>query len=213
MRARARQTRVIHGPVLPVRWRREHKFGREPGDSPIRANFVSSTYPVTLYDRAMAGAAALGRLDDATLRQFAGSNQIRTGFALDSEPWHVSGVTCVGVVADDQSHAAAIDAALRGADIAVDVVAERAARFSADLRRAGIETWEPPVGEPSQPDWGPLLDALTAGESVQEAARRCHVSLRTAHRRLAEAREHFGVTSNAAALAQWSARRPSPTRD
>jgi hypothetical protein len=161
----------------------------------------------------MAGAAALGPLDDATLRRFAGSNQIRSGFALDPGPWHVSGVTCVGVVVDDQSHAAAIDAALRGADIVADVEAERVARFSADLRRAGITTWEPPARASDQPEWAPLLDALAAGESIQEAARRCHVSLRTAHRRLAQAREHFAVTSNAAALAQWSTRRPSPTRD
>ena len=157
----------------------------------------------------MAGAAAIGPLDDATLRQFAGPNQIRSGFALDAEPWHVSGVTCVGVVADDRSHAAAIDAALRGADIVVDVDAERAARFSADLRRARVETWEPPDLESDQPDWVPLLDALATGASVQEAARRCHVSLRTAHRRLARARQQFGVTSNAAALAKWSAHRPS----
>jgi len=80
-------------------------------------------------------------------------------------------------------------------------------------RRARITTWEPPPGQSDQPDWAPLLDALAAGESVQEAARRCYVSLRTAHRRLAQAREHFGVTSNAAAVAQWTALRPSPAQD
>jgi len=61
-----------------------------------------------LYDLAMAGVAAMGRFDDATLRRFAGPNRVQSGFVLAPEPWHVSGVTCVGAVADDRSHAAAI---------------------------------------------------------------------------------------------------------
>ena len=168
---------------------------------------------MTLYDLAMPGVAAQGRLDEVTLRRFAGSNEIRSGFELEPDPWHVSGVTCVGAVVDDESHAAAIDVALRGADIVVDVDEARAGRFAADLERAHISTWEPPPKKPDVAEWAPLLDELAAGESIRDASRRCNVSVRTAHRRLAQAREHFGVTSTAAALAMWSANRPTGTAD
>jgi hypothetical protein len=151
------------------------------------------------------GVAVLGPIDDATLRRFAGSNVIRSGFDLAQDPWHVDSVTCVGVVDDDVSHAAALDAALRGADIVVDVGGDRARRFTADLARVRIETWSPPMATTNASEWAPLLDVLACGGSVQDAARQCHISLRTAHRRLAAAREQLGVNSNAAAVATWSA--------
>jgi hypothetical protein len=53
----------------------------------------------------------------------------------------------------------------------------------------------------------PLLDRLAAGDSIEAAAEACHLSLRTANRRLAAARAHFGVaTTIEAVLAQQRSR-------
>jgi DNA-binding NarL/FixJ family response regulator len=52
-----------------------------------------------------------------------------------------------------------------------------------------------------------LLDALARGRLVAQAARDAHVSLRTAHRRLSEAREALGAATTAEAVARWSSGR------
>lgn len=57
-----------------------------------------------------------------------------------------------------------------------------------------------------------LLDLLRQGESVREAARRLHISCRTAERRLAEAREILGAATNAEAVVRSHAR-PRNGRD
>jgi DNA-binding CsgD family transcriptional regulator len=53
-----------------------------------------------------------------------------------------------------------------------------------------------------------LLDLLRQGVSVREAARRVHLSRRTAERRLAEAREVLGAATNAEAVIR--SRQPKP---
>jgi DNA-binding CsgD family transcriptional regulator len=53
-----------------------------------------------------------------------------------------------------------------------------------------------------------LLDLLREGMSVREAARRLHISHRTAERRLAEAREALGAATNAEAVVR--SRQPTP---
>jgi DNA-binding NarL/FixJ family response regulator len=49
-----------------------------------------------------------------------------------------------------------------------------------------------------------LLDALAQGRLVAQAARDAHVSLRTAHRRLREARDTLGAATTAEAVARWA---------
>jgi DNA-binding CsgD family transcriptional regulator len=49
-----------------------------------------------------------------------------------------------------------------------------------------------------------LLEALARGRLVSQAARDAHVSLRTAHRRLSEARVALGAATTAEAVARWA---------
>lgn len=150
------------------------------------------------------GRVALGRADGAG-RHFVGERPIVAGFELGGEPWDLAGVVCAGVVLDDATHAAALDVAMRGADVVAEVSSGRLAAFLDDVGRAGITLWA--GNESGEPDWIPLLDALAAGGSVAEAARACHLSLRTAHRRLERARADLHAPTTAAAIATWSARR------
>jgi DNA-binding NarL/FixJ family response regulator len=52
-----------------------------------------------------------------------------------------------------------------------------------------------------------LLRALAEGSTVAEAARRLHLSLRGAHRRLASARTQLGVSTTQQAIAKVVSRR------
>jgi len=148
---------------------------------------------------------ALGEPTDVSIREFVGQRPVVAGFEPGGEPWILAGVVCVGGVDDDATHTAALDVVLRGADVVAAVSPRRLAAFVDDLGRAGISVWS--GGELGEPDWRPLLDALVAGHSMAEAARACHVSVRTAHRRLATARADLRAPTTAAAVAIWSARR------
>lgn len=118
----------------------------------------------------------------------------------------LDGVVCVGRVDDPAAAADAVEAAARGAAIAVegddgclDVVVDDAVRLG--LQPAPEPDDRPPVT--AGDEWGPLLERLAAGESVADAARSCHLSLRSAYRRLADARAAYGVSSNTAAVVAW----------
>jgi DNA-binding CsgD family transcriptional regulator len=58
-----------------------------------------------------------------------------------------------------------------------------------------------------------LLALLGGGLSVAEAARRMHLSLRTAERRLAEARASLGAATNAEAVLRAERQEPGPQSD
>lgn len=127
---------------------------------------------------------------------------IQEGFDIGDAAWRIHDVVCVGPVADDSSHAAALHVALRGADVVADVTIEREEAFHDDLRRAGLTLWTPPNDQLGA-EATALLEALANGASVAHAARQCYMSVRSAHRRLADARRRIGVTTNAQAIVAW----------
>ena len=186
--------------------------------SAIRANLRGRVEGAGTYDRdvprrrpgrspgVQPGRVAIGTPDAAEAAPLLEGGTVVAGFELGDDPWSVTGVVCVGRVVDDASHARALDAALRGADVVADVADERRAAFVDDVTRSGLVLWSG-VESTAQPEWAPLLDALAGGVPVAEAARRCHLSVRSAHRRLATARQVLGVATTAAAVARWSARR------
>jgi DNA-binding NarL/FixJ family response regulator len=116
------------------------------------------------------------------------------------------GDVCLGVVADGESAAAAVLAALRGADLAVELRAPRdvADRLLDDLRRVGSVTHVVDPHAEAAAAFGPeelrLLALLLSGCSLGAAARRMHLSRRTADRRVASIRAAFGATTTAEAL-------------
>jgi hypothetical protein len=165
---------------------------------------ASDHRPTNTTTPAVRGVVAFGRCTDERLAGLVGTRAPRT-FPVPDHPWSVAGALYEGHVDDDRSHGSALDAAMRGADVVIDVATERLAAFVEDLQRIGIPVWHPAESDRTSADWASLLDALAAGSTTEEAARRCHVSLRSAHRRLATARAVLGVSTNAAAVARWSA--------
>ncbi len=151
----------------------------------------------------MAGRFHLGHLAPSDLRAFAGKSSIIAGFDLPPEPWHVTAVVCVGTIDDPETMADALEAAVRGADLHVTVSETCLTAFLDDARRAGLIRWERDDAD-TAPEWPMLLDALIAGASIAEAARGCHMSLRSAYRRLAEARESLDAPTTTAAVATWA---------
>lgn len=156
--------------------------------------------------RSGAGRVAFGHPDDPRLAAFvAGRQPVGLTGAVDGR-WALCGVLVAGRVDDERSHAAALDALIRGADVVVDVAPGRLESFVEDVDRTAIRQWQPSIPT-SSAGWAVILDALADGDSIEGAARRSHLSLRSAHRQLAKARVQLGVSSTAAAVAQWASRR------
>jgi hypothetical protein len=152
----------------------------------------------------------------------------REGFALPENTWDVSGSRLVlfGRVADPDTAELAVLAAARGAGVVAitDAGSDVGRALHADLARVGPVSLDPdaPVaGEADEPAAsGPqlaaeqraLLERLAGGETIAAAAAAEFLSLRTANRRIAEAREVLGVrTTREAVLAYLRIRRE--TRD
>jgi hypothetical protein len=154
-------------------------------------------------ERTQPGSIAVGRPGDAHLAELTDDRPIRH-LPVPDKPWHLAGDLLVVEVVDDVSHMGALDAAQRGADVIVALAPERRAAFVEDVERLGLTNWQP-RSVSSDVDWAPILEALAAGATTEEAARRSNLSLRSAHRRLAQARAALGVTSTAAAVAIWVA--------
>jgi DNA-binding CsgD family transcriptional regulator len=157
--------------------------------------------------------------------------RVHRGFAPADEPWDLAParVVAVGVVTDRTEAEAALLCAVRGAGLVVTLDRDRswAAGFLADLARLappapgsdarGAEPDGPPpsprppagsadpTSRPATPltaEQCDLLDLLAAGHSIAEAARMRYLSLRTANRRVADARTALGVpTTREAVLA------------
>lgn len=156
--------------------------------------------------------------------------QVHRGFTPAEEPWDLAParVVAVGVVADRDTAEAALLCAVRGAGLVVTLDQGRswAPGFLHDLARLEPSRGAPagapgrvdgsrsasepgPVTEPAgaavtalSAEQCDLLDLLAAGHSIAEAARMRYLSLRTANRRVADARATLGVpTTREAVLA------------
>lgn len=153
-----------------------------------------------------AGRIVVASPDAPVARALLAGRVVHAGFGVDDSAWTVDHLVCVGTVAGPESYAAAIDLTLRGADVVADVADELVDAFLDELARAGVTPWEPTAAAPDDGTRA-LLDELAGGASIAAAARRCHMSERSAHRRLADARTTWGVSTTAEVIATWSARR------
>jgi hypothetical protein len=149
----------------------------------------------------------------------------REGFALTDNSWDVADqkVVLYGRVGDLDTAELAVHAAARGAGVVAiaDPGTEVGRALLADLSRLGPVTRDPEAevsigtdeGEsdsPLLPEQRALLERLANGETIAAAAAAEFLSLRTANRRIAQAREALGVrTTREAVLAYLRQRRPS----
>jgi DNA-binding NarL/FixJ family response regulator len=152
----------------------------------------------------------------------------RDGFALAEAAFDVTGQRLVlfGRVADTDTAELAVQAAARGAGVVViaDPGSEVYRAVLADLARIGPVSRDPdevdsagpaPVpgdaAPPLLPEQRALLERLANGETIAAAAAAEYLSLRTANRRIAQARESLGVrTTREAVMAYLRQRRPTP---
>lgn len=140
--------------------------------------------------------------------------QIHEGLTLPDQPWDVtrSRSVLVGLVDDATSAADAVLAAARGAGLVITVDAddEVTATLLADLARIGPVSRDPdtagPAGNGELPltaEQRALLERLAAGDSIAAAAEAEFLSLRTANRRIAQARELLGVRTTRQAVVEY----------
>jgi DNA-binding CsgD family transcriptional regulator len=131
------------------------------------------------------------------------------GFALPEDPWWLgqARLVAVGPVDSDEASRAAVFCAVRGAGlvVALDDDAPWAVTFRSDLSRATGAAPEValPAALPLSTEQREVLDLLAAGHSIAQAARMRFLSLRTANRRVAEARERLGVATNREAVVAY----------
>lgn len=161
----------------------------------------------------------------AVLRRLARAGwTTREGFALPESAWDVSNARLVlfGRVPDADTAELALLAAARGAGVVAiaDAGTDVGRALLADLTRIGPVSTDPDApfaGEPGessgsgpqlQPEQRALLERLANGETIAAAAAAEFLSLRTANRRIAEARDLLGVrTTREAVLAYLRMRR------
>ncbi len=166
---------------------------------------------------------------DAAAREVAQHGwQVCRGFSPPEAPWDLAParVVAVGAVNEAAAAEAALLCAVRGAGLVVAVDEDRpwAASFLADLRRLAPPPPAPdgphqPLGPAltpaPRPGPGPgpgpltaeqrdLLDLLADGHSIAQAARLRYLSLRTANRRVAEARAALGVSTTREAVLAYA---------
>jgi hypothetical protein len=147
----------------------------------------------------------------------------REGFALTDAAWDVSAARLVlfGRVNDLETAELVVYAAARGAGVVVvaDATGEAGRALIDDLSRMG-PVFRDPEAEPERtalggdamarliPEQRALLERLANGETIAAAAAAEFLSLRTANRRIAQAREVLGVrTTREAVLAYLRQRR------
>ncbi len=159
--------------------------------------------------------------NDATtvLRRLARAGwHTREGFALPEAGWDVAGQQLVlfGRVSDMDTAALAVLAAARGAAVVVitDEQSDAGRAVAADLARIGPVTRgsstdpapdtdagaDRPDELPLSDEQRALLTRLAAGETIAAAAESEFLSLRTANRRIAEARKALGVRTTREAV-------------
>jgi len=162
----------------------------------------------------------------AALRKLARAGwHTREGFALTEPAWDVTDQRLVlyGRVGDRDAAELAVHAAARGAGVVAitDAAGDVGRELLADLSRLGPVIRDPEAevageqeAEPSAnallPEQRALLERLANGETIAAAAAAEFLSLRTANRRIAQAREALGVrTTREAVLAYLRLRRAS----
>jgi DNA-binding NarL/FixJ family response regulator len=139
----------------------------------------------------------------------------RDGFALPEDPWWLGAarMVAVGSVRSEDAAQAALDCAVRGLGLVVDLDPDAAwaVTFRSNLDRATgapeplPDTGPEPAGTalPLSSEQREVLDLLAAGHSIAQAARLRFLSLRTANRRVREARETLGVATNREAVVAY----------
>ncbi|SNY45007.1 LuxR family transcriptional regulator [Paractinoplanes atraurantiacus] len=161
---------------------------------------------------------------DTVLRRLTRDGWVaRDGFALPDPGWDVSSTRLVlhGRIGDADTLQLAVLAAARGAGIVAvcDAESPLGRALVDDLSRLGPVQHgaaDPvPAGGNNVTDLVPeqraLLDRLAAGDTIAAAAAAEFLSLRTANRRIAEARALFGVrTTREAVLAYLRQRGSAP---
>jgi hypothetical protein len=159
---------------------------------------------------------------DTVLRRLIRDGWIaRDGFALPDPAWDVSGNRLVlhGRVTDAETLQLAVLAAARGAGIVAicDAESPMGRALVDDLTRLGTvrqgaqpETADAPNAVADLvPEQRALLDRLAAGDTIAAAAAAEFLSLRTANRRIAEARALFGVRTTREAVLAYLRQRGS----
>ena len=161
---------------------------------------------------------------DTVVRRLARDGwSVREGFALPGAAWDVTPDQLLlhGRVSDQDTLQLAVLAAARGAGIVAvcDADTPTGRALVDDLNRLGAVQLGPggPAPAPATagdavaelvPEQRALLDRLAAGDTIAAAAAAEFLSLRTANRRIAEARALFGVrTTREAVLAYLRQRR------
>jgi DNA-binding NarL/FixJ family response regulator len=156
---------------------------------------------------------------DTVLRRLARDGwTLRPGFALPDPAWDVTGARLVlhGRVTDQDTLQLAVLAAARGAGIVAicDSDSPIGRALLDDLARLGPIHHGAAGNDAGDavadlvPEQRALLDRLASGDTIAAAAAAEFLSLRTANRRIAEARALFGVrTTREAVLAYLRQRR------
>jgi hypothetical protein len=146
----------------------------------------------------------------------------RDGFALPDPAWDVTRNRLVlhGRVTDKETLQLAVLAAARGAGIVAicDTESDLGRALLADLSRLGLVGYgpQPEPGDNKNavadlvPEQRALLDRLAAGDTIAAAAAAEFLSLRTANRRIAEARALFGVRTTREAVLAYLRQRGQP---
>jgi DNA-binding NarL/FixJ family response regulator len=131
----------------------------------------------------------------------------RTRAGFGQVPLNAERLVCHGIVRTPEDAGEALLAATWGVGLVVGVAAGSATRDAlvADLERIGPVLRSLPEERRGRlgDEEDALLGLLAAGMSLGDAARRLHLSRRTADRRLARARRSLGVTTTAEALVAW----------
>lgn len=161
---------------------------------------------------------------DTVLRRLTRDGWVaRDGFALPDPAWDVTGSRLVlhGRIGDPDTLQLAVLAAARGAGIVAvcDTESPLGRALIDDLTRLGPVQHgaaEPAAGDNAVADLVPeqraLLDRLAAGDTIAAAAAAEFLSLRTANRRIAEARALFGVRTTREAVLAYLRQRGAPPR-
>lgn len=131
----------------------------------------------------------------------------RRGFTVPDEPWDLGAQKhlAVGAVRTADDAAAALMLAVRGARLVVSVDSDApwAQDFQADLDRISGAAPVPESQLPLSAEQRQLFELLAKGRSIAAAAEELFVSLRTANRRIADARKTLGAGTTSEAVVAY----------
>ena len=152
-------------------------------------------------------------LADAALDELLAAGWSPAPEPLTAHPWSLHDAHLVSrapITAGEQVSDVA-EQLSRGVSVVVSVGSEQlAATLFDQCRRLAAAEWfdteQPPPTHGLDPVHLQLLLRIREGDDVAAAARRCHLSPRTAARRLAEARQRLGARTTAEAAARVAAR-------